>query len=344
MIIKKNKKILLLSFVVFTVVFVSIGTAKIKAGSGDNALGWLWGGGTELDGAFPGDGTNTNVRWISMNSTDTASAVDYGVNIPMSDGDLSGEAWSGGDDSGPGLGYITFDASRLGGCPSGTCSARRIGDQLEGWARFEQIAAAGANSGGWSGWISLSGVAQNGSSYGVSIDSATGQMSGYAWSDELGWIDFSGAKIDIPKTIEGYASADPNLFSQSDTAVSVTGYVNGGTATGGMVYELDCENDGTFEAQYPTVAGDTTLDNSHEFTDGCVYSASATPAIRVARDGVNNTFTTKVVYGCMEYYCDTSDYVCKQNFSSNPPCTTACDIDDASTCQKPSGNWIEVAP
>ena len=44
---------------------------------------------------------------------------------------------------------------------------------------------------GWDGWISLSG---NG--YGVSKNTSTNNLTGYAWgSDVLGWIDFSGVSI-----------------------------------------------------------------------------------------------------------------------------------------------------
>ena len=39
------------------------------------------------------------------------------------------------------------------------------------------------------GWISLSSSVSP--TYGVSIDSDTGEFSGYAWSDNIGWIDFA---------------------------------------------------------------------------------------------------------------------------------------------------------
>jgi hypothetical protein len=42
------------------------------------------------------------------------------------------------------------------------------------------------------GWISFSGTTP---AYGVSEDSVTGALSGYAWSDNLGWITFNAAEV-----------------------------------------------------------------------------------------------------------------------------------------------------
>jgi hypothetical protein len=182
------------SLVFFLLVFAAASVVKVQAGSTDNVIGWLWGGGAESDGAAPYDGTNTNVGWISMNNTNTGAGggVSYGVNIPSSDGPITGTTnyvWS------EHIGWVSFNDTDLVNCPSGTCNARREAGFLKGWARIIGIkeAAAANNSGGWQGWISLSG-----SNYGVEISKMLGVESGshtYAWSDELGWIDFGQAKI-----------------------------------------------------------------------------------------------------------------------------------------------------
>ena len=136
---------------------------------------------------------------------DGAVVSDYGVDIPEGNGSLSGYGWS------ENLGWISFQDSA--GCPSGgDCNARRDGNNLKGWARIMSIPQAGTNAGGWQGWISLNSkncdsdgngwldAACGGtndnlsgavSDYGVSIDGSTGKLSGFAWSDELGWLDFS---------------------------------------------------------------------------------------------------------------------------------------------------------
>jgi hypothetical protein len=171
---KQKIKMFLAGLVVFVAVFAV--TTFIKAAATDSVSGWLWGG------------SDSNIGWISANNTNMAGVVSYGLNIPAADGNLSGYAWS------ENIGAMAFDNSGgyLTGCPSGTCSARRVGDNLEGWARFVEIKKALdiGNSGGWQGWIKL-----NPTNGGVTIDPPSGNLGGYAWSDELGWIDFSKAKI-----------------------------------------------------------------------------------------------------------------------------------------------------
>lgn len=204
----------------FLFVFAAASVVKIHAGTGDSVTGWLWGGGV----GTIGDGTNTNVRWISMNNTNpgTSSPYDYGVNIPNTDGPVMGYAWSGGDASGPGIGWIDFNPQDhcTTGAPgagqykslsctpnSGSAGVFRSGDKLIGWARIVGIAQESAvnNSGGWSGWIHMDG------NYGVDLTKMTGipgakplaEMTfATAGADELGWIDFSGAKYTETSTLD----------------------------------------------------------------------------------------------------------------------------------------------
>lgn len=182
----KNKKYLLIAIIVFSLVGM---TLVSQAGTDKNGMGWLWGG------------SNSNFGWVSMNNINPGAGgtISYGVGVPEGNGALNGYAWSSN------IGWISFDNSSgyLTGCPSGTCSARRVGNALQGWARIVGIKneLGKGNSGGWEGWISLSGTAQNGSPYGVNItlDPATNRekFGGSAWSNELGWIDFSLAYMDV---------------------------------------------------------------------------------------------------------------------------------------------------
>lgn len=178
--LKKGRRIVF-SLALFLLVFGTASVVKIQAGTGESGQGWLWGGSDD------GAGSNTGVGWISINNTNQGGAVNYGLGIPTGAGNVSGYVWS------ENIGWISFNSSDLGGCPSGTCSARREGDNLKGWAKIMSIPQAGANAGGWQGWVSLSG-----SNYGVQISKMLGVGSGshtYAWSDELGWIDFGQSKI-----------------------------------------------------------------------------------------------------------------------------------------------------
>ncbi len=195
-------------FVVFGA-FVVIKQAK--AGVTDNVSGWAW---------------SENIGWISFNSTNCDTDGDgtreasegtagcpavgtiipnYGVKI-ATDGTLSGYAWS------ENIGWISFNAADLAGCPSGTCNAQvnLANGQVSGWAR----ALAGiSGGGGWDGWIKLAGngLSWNGSAcvgindygntnrcnWGVKINTTTGDFSGWAWSDMVvGWISFNSKDCD----------------------------------------------------------------------------------------------------------------------------------------------------
>jgi hypothetical protein len=175
----------------FLFVFAAASAVKIQAAG--NMTGWLWGGGAESDGSAPYDETSTNVGWISANSDNQGGSVDYGINVPSGTGDISGYAWS------ENIGWISFNAADLAGCPQGSCKSEKVaGNNLKGWARILSIKTAFAtgNSGGWQGWISLSGP-----QYGVKIN-ADNTLSGFAWSDELGWIDFSKASYKETSLLE----------------------------------------------------------------------------------------------------------------------------------------------
>ncbi|NTW26830.1 MAG: hypothetical protein HGA36_00680 [Candidatus Moranbacteria bacterium] len=194
------------TIVVFCAVFAA--ASATRAGIGSSVTGWLWGGSDD------GAGNSSGVGWISMNDTNLGTGATYGVNVPLTDGDLVGSGWS------ENLGYLAFDNSGgyLNGCPDGNCIAKRVGSSLQGWARFVEIAQASAvgNSGGWLGWIKLSGVDQGGSAYGVTIES-DGKLNGSAWSDELGWIKFQG--VTTGATPAAYGAVMPALPNVALTAI-----------------------------------------------------------------------------------------------------------------------------
>jgi hypothetical protein len=180
---------LLLVFAV-TLIFLFKHSSKAEAGASHNVVGWLWCGSEDADmSSVDGlaNGNETGVGWISMNSSNCDSnndgrsdgigscppagtvMVNYGVNVPGASGDLNGYGWS------ENVGWISFNVGELGGCPpgNGACSARRSGNNIEGWARVMSIAQSGS-AGGWEGWIKLNGVTIDGS----------GNIIGYAWSAE----------------------------------------------------------------------------------------------------------------------------------------------------------------
>jgi len=177
-------------------------------------VGWLWGGTTENN--VPSLDSGTGLGWISF------SGPNYGVTVPPitctgSACNVIGYAWSSN------LGWIDFQP--LGNPPTTLPSigVRRNGNNLEGWARIVSYfdPATGndnINTGGWSGWIKLSGTISSGGSYGVAIIPGTPPteiIQGPAWSEDLGWIDFNGtvngSSPPPPPTCSLYAS--PNTGS-----------------------------------------------------------------------------------------------------------------------------------
>jgi len=237
------------SLALFLLVFAAASVVKIQAAG--NVTGWLWGGSEDASiggslNTWPPDGNETGVGWISMNGGN------YGVTIPDADGPVTGYAWANASDvpnstasqEGNGLGWIQFDPAGGGVSVATTAGERR----LSGMARIVSIANAGGNAGGWQGWIKMGGDGANwnGSScvgknnynnknqcnYGVKIDKS-GNFSGYAWSEDLGWIDFSRAilksctnpscsthSLCVGDTLG--SSCDPTSFCSGDKTATCT--------------------------------------------------------------------------------------------------------------------------
>ena len=158
--------------------------------------GWAWAG-NQIPGSTPAE---PFMGWISFSPNNPGSGGgNYGVFENTTTGEISGYAWS------TNLGRISFNGTspnELSGCPSGgTCTPKVdwLTGKLSGWARAcsaFQTGCSGAldqNSGGWDGWISLAGTAQDGSAYGVTQNTSNSSWSGYAWgSDAIGAISMSG--------------------------------------------------------------------------------------------------------------------------------------------------------
>ncbi|MCA9357586.1 hypothetical protein H6784_02800 [Candidatus Nomurabacteria bacterium] len=144
---------------------------KVESSAGDNVAGYAW---------------SDTIGWISMNCTNDGSCgtSNYGVRVDGS-GNLSGYAWSDN------IGWITFNPADLSGCPLGSCAPvlDPVAGLVSGWARALSPLSAGANAGGWDGWISLSAAGVNGVK--SNSPAASCSWSGFAWgSNVVGWVDF----------------------------------------------------------------------------------------------------------------------------------------------------------
>ena len=80
-------------------------------------------------------------------------------------------------------------------------------------------------------------------------------------------------------------SASPSLGEVPLNNVAVTASVSG-TATGSIVYKLDCTNDGSFEATTGSISS-----TSYAFSTKCNYSSSGSYTIKVKaeRQGISDT-------------------------------------------------------
>src|SRR3989344_4178468 len=195
-----NYLILSLAFVSAVSFAIALNVSASHYGNAGNTIdGWLWGGSTNdseqgCDGSANAD--CGALGWGSATRNNgglQAGEHEYGLFIPPptcsgSACNVSGSVWFAN------VGWVNF---RPGGpypnmgcdpiCPNH--GAMRSGNDLIGWARVDSIAEAGNNSGGFGGWIKMSGISGNGSSYGASI-SPEGVLGGKAWSDEFGWVYF----------------------------------------------------------------------------------------------------------------------------------------------------------
>jgi len=154
-------------------------------------------------GAITGYAWSDTIGWISLNGSG------YGLLIDT-DGKLSGYAWSDN------VGWVSANESELAGCPQNPCRAKLQESNLNGW--LKALAGGSSQSGGWEGWISLSGSSPN---YGVTKN-PDGTFTGYAWgSDVVGWVDFSFAQtnyaICAPSTAYTCTGADNNTIRRTDT-------------------------------------------------------------------------------------------------------------------------------
>lgn len=233
------KPSLMLSAVLMTVVILggsALSPSRVGAAGASPVTGWAW---------------SQYMGWISFNGTG------YGVSED-STGALSGYAWSSN------LGWITFNASEVSGCPSGTCAPKvdLATGKVTGWARACSAfankdlcsGALDANSGGWDGWIALSGTAQNNQPYGITQNTTNSSWSGYAWgSDAIGAISMSGTASDGLS----YGVTGPTLTPTRPTLDTDTDIVDSnGSATltwSGLPWATSC----TFVGGSPSTEGAT---------------------------------------------------------------------------------------
>lgn len=180
--------------------------AALSQSSGVPILGYAW---------------SDMIGWIDLNCQNTNSCAtrNFGLSV-ANDGTVSGQAWS---DS---IGWVSADTAHLAGCPVAPCVANLSSTAFTGWLR--SLLGNAPQSGGWDGFISLSGAG-----YGVTNNSV-GQFGGYAWGEQnAGWIDFSRAYSVFgtctPST--AYTCSGPQIIVHTETYASCQSTVTNTSCT-----------------------------------------------------------------------------------------------------------------
>ncbi len=280
-----------LSVLVVAVLFVAtymsnqsfVKVSKVGAASVENVSGWAYSQGSQGSGSVTHDdstgpytsatGRSPGLGWISFNHVTEPSSVAYGVSV-AADGAFSGHAYMGNGSGQGDTGWIHF--APAGPYPEAPLhSAKREGNTVAGWAR------AISTTGGFDGWIKLSGVDQNGGAYGVNINPTTGNFSGKAWGDSvLGWIDFApmvdgvavqGVTLSVPLPVCNQTN-DTFFWGICPTTASCTGNPSPRSVD---VYKIGGCTDGS-------VASPSIVDGCGSVTTTCTASAGSP----VCGDGV----------------------------------------------------------
>jgi len=130
----------------------------------------------------------------------------------------------------------------------------------------------------------------------VTIDAATGDFDGYAWSEAVGWIHFQNAapaykvtRIDI--TPDAFSFSDQSSVSlstlTSSDAITVSGInSNAVISISGGYYEIN--GSGTWTSANGTVANTNTVKVRH--TSSASYSSEVNTILTIG--GVSDTFST----------------------------------------------------
>ena len=158
---------------------------------------------------FSGYAWSGNTGWLSLSCADsgTCGTANYGLQA-SDDGTIFGYGWSSS------IGWVSANPSDLVGCPIAPCAASLDGSNLTGW--LKALSGGTSQSGGWDGWISLSGT---GPDYGVSLLDG-GSLTGYGWGTApVGWVDFEHAQTSCTPCQESWSCNGETIVHTSPQCI-----------------------------------------------------------------------------------------------------------------------------
>jgi len=239
--------------------FQKSGNEKVLAAGSGNMNGYAW---------------SSNIGWINTNNTVTNN---YKVSISNTDGTFSGYAWSDG------IGWIDF--APVGTYPDGTTNLTNgakinlTTGVVTGWARIESLKNYVPSS---DGWINLKGSNGN---YGLVFNLTTGYIQGdlnnlsnpnrWAYSDEIGWIDFNRVQLQGVAALSsgGFGISNISIYSPPGVpAVVIAPTKVGSNTNGGETWQAGMAGASPARIGYKLDMNNTLKDaNGNPITSGVTY-------------------------------------------------------------------------
>lgn len=272
--IKYSIAILSALALVASFIFFITAPSSVDAGDQHNISGWAW----------SGDVNNGGAGWISFNSeNDPTTSANYGVNVDA-EGDFSGYAWSDV------IGWINFNNNDCGSAPALDFDT---GD-VTGWAKAMLDYTGGGSdysfANGWNGCIELSGTNHEtgvtDGSGGVTYIPEDQKFVGYAWSDDIGWIDFApeggfGGVLFDQDPLNVSCSGNPSN-SYPDETITWTAAVEGGS--GSYTYDWLGDVSGTSQVVSTSYSSVGTYNAQVEVTSGFQTQTATCSSVTIGEE------------------------------------------------------------
>lgn len=319
-------------FLLILIFVFNLNVEKIKATTDEtiNLYGFAWGGNPEIEKIEGKDVLKTGLGWISFNSENCDENKDgksdgnegcppegtlmskYSVTVNKRTGKISGHAWAGGGKGSdvPTIGWIDFNPPERPDAPypaepKHSAQIEENG-KITGWARAcaateNKDCNSTTTSGGWDGWILMSGKTTDNNDFGVSVNG--NNLEGWAWgSDVVGWISFNSKNCDK----DNNKFIDTDCGGDNKTTTSTPYWVSYG--------------------RNPLLASDL----KSSFDNGCNQSRIPTLSWKINRSDSSYKYDYKIEIDDDSNFSSpiiTEQVSSTQSRSWAPKCTKCCDTD-----------------